>query len=214
MGRTLTYGELDACSRAFAAWLQQVAGLQQGRPRRDHAAERAAVPHRACSARSAPASPSSTPTRCTPPRELEHQLQRLRRRGDRDPRELRARAAGGDRRDPASSTSSSPASATCSASRRAPIVNYVVRHVAEAGAGVAAARARSASREALEPGHATRTSSPSTLGHDDIAFLQYTGGTTGVSKGAMLTHRNMVANVLQADAWVEPTLRPAPARDH
>jgi long-chain acyl-CoA synthetase len=35
------------------------------------------------------------------------------------------------------------------------------------------------------------------LGHEDIAFLQYTGGTTGVSKGAVLTHRNLVANVLQ-----------------
>ncbi|TCV97259.1 long-chain acyl-CoA synthetase [Luteibacter rhizovicinus] len=38
--------------------------------------------------------------------------------------------------------------------------------------------------------------------HDDVAFLQYTGGTTGVAKGAMLTHRNMVANMLQADAWI------------
>ncbi|MGH8280997.1 MAG: AMP-binding protein, partial [Gammaproteobacteria bacterium] len=40
----------------------------------------------------------------------------------------------------------------------------------------------------------------------DIAFLQYTGGTTGVAKGAMLTHRNMVANVLQASAWLGPHL--------
>jgi long-chain acyl-CoA synthetase len=40
------------------------------------------------------------------------------------------------------------------------------------------------------------------LGHDDIAFLQYTGGTTGVAKGAMLTHGNMVANMLQAGAWI------------
>jgi long-chain acyl-CoA synthetase len=39
------------------------------------------------------------------------------------------------------------------------------------------------------------------IGHDDIAYLQYTGGTTGVSKGAVLTHRNMVANVLQGRAW-------------
>ena len=43
---------------------------------------------------------------------------------------------------------------------------------------------------------------PVTTTHDDIAFLQYTGGTTGVAKGAMLTHRNMVANVLQAGAWL------------
>jgi long-chain acyl-CoA synthetase len=40
------------------------------------------------------------------------------------------------------------------------------------------------------------------INHDDLAFLQYTGGTTGVAKGAMLTHRNMVANMLQADAWI------------
>ncbi|MEM5343962.1 long-chain fatty acid--CoA ligase [Paraburkholderia azotifigens] len=39
---------------------------------------------------------------------------------------------------------------------------------------------------------------------DDVAFLQYTGGTTGVAKGATLTHRNLVANVLQSHAWVEP----------
>jgi long-chain acyl-CoA synthetase len=38
--------------------------------------------------------------------------------------------------------------------------------------------------------------------HDDIAFLQYTGGTTGVSKGAVLTNKNMVANMLQASAWI------------
>ncbi|MFV9473021.1 AMP-binding protein [Advenella sp. RU8] len=46
--------------------------------------------------------------------------------------------------------------------------------------------------------------SPPALGHNDIAFLQYTGGTTGVAKGAMLTHGNMVANVCQAYAWVKP----------
>ena len=41
-----------------------------------------------------------------------------------------------------------------------------------------------------------------TITHEDIAFLQYTGGTTGVAKGAMLTHRNMVANMQQASAWI------------
>ncbi|MFM7396428.1 MAG: AMP-binding protein [Gammaproteobacteria bacterium] len=44
------------------------------------------------------------------------------------------------------------------------------------------------------------------LTHDDLAFLQYTGGTTGVSKGAMLSHGNMVANVLQSSAWTEAVL--------
>jgi len=48
---------------------------------------------------------------------------------------------------------------------------------------------------------ASETIEPVSLGHEDIAFLQYTGGTTGVSKGAMLTHGNLVANVLQSRAW-------------
>ncbi len=46
------------------------------------------------------------------------------------------------------------------------------------------------------------------LGHDDIAFLQYTGGTTGVAKGAMLTHGNMVANMMQAGAWIGGNAKP------
>jgi len=45
------------------------------------------------------------------------------------------------------------------------------------------------------------------VGHDDIAFLQYTGGTTGVSKGAMLLHRNVLANLEQSAAWLTPFLR-------
>ena len=51
---------------------------------------------------------------------------------------------------------------------------------------------------------------PVKLGHDDIAFLQYTGGTTGVSKGAVLLHRNVIANVLQNEAWLQPTLDTLP----
>jgi long-chain acyl-CoA synthetase len=45
------------------------------------------------------------------------------------------------------------------------------------------------------------------IGHEDIAFLQYTGGTTGVAKGAMLTHRNMIANMLQAKEWLHKSLQ-------
>lgn len=51
---------------------------------------------------------------------------------------------------------------------------------------------------------------PVPLAHGDIAFLQYTGGTTGVSKGAMLTQRNLVANLLQAKAWIKPYLGEGP----
>ncbi len=50
------------------------------------------------------------------------------------------------------------------------------------------------------------------LGPQDIAFLQYTGGTTGIAKAAVLTHRNMVANVLQASAWIRPALEPGGSR--
>ena len=46
------------------------------------------------------------------------------------------------------------------------------------------------------------------LSHNDIAFLQYTGGTTGVAKGAVLTHRNLVANVLQAHEWLSIVVEP------
>lgn len=47
---------------------------------------------------------------------------------------------------------------------------------------------------------------PADLSHDDLAFLQYTGGTTGPAKGAMLSHGNLVANLQQCHAWFEPTM--------
>ncbi len=52
---------------------------------------------------------------------------------------------------------------------------------------------------------------PPSVGPDDIAVLQYTGGTTGVSKGAVLLHRNLVANILQAEVWYSPVLKKVPA---
>ena len=53
---------------------------------------------------------------------------------------------------------------------------------------------------------AAHTLAPVDVGHDDLAYLQYTGGTTGVAKGAMLTHRNIIANLQQAHAWIGPFL--------
>ncbi|HEY0746905.1 MAG TPA: AMP-binding protein, partial [Steroidobacteraceae bacterium] len=53
---------------------------------------------------------------------------------------------------------------------------------------------------------------PVTLGPADIAFLQYTGGTTGVAKAAVLTHRNMVANLLQSLVWIRPSLQAGGSR--
>jgi len=58
--------------------------------------------------------------------------------------------------------------------------------------------------QALSSGKQQQNLQKASLGFDDIAFLQYTGGTTGVAKGAMLTHGNMVANMLQAKIWLNP----------
>ena len=88
------------------------------------------------------------------------------------------------------------------------IVNYVVRNVKKMvpafelpGAvrfNDAVAQGRSMSFKAAQ------------VGPDDIAVLQYTGGTTGVSKGAVLLHRNLVANILQSEAWYQPALTKIP----
>ncbi|MCX7255982.1 MAG: long-chain-fatty-acid--CoA ligase [Polaromonas sp.] len=89
------------------------------------------------------------------------------------------------------------------------LVNYVVRHVKKLvppfnlpntvrfNDALAQGRRASFRRVDIKP--------------DDIAVLQYTGGTTGVSKGAVLLHRNVVANVLQAEAWNRPAMDKVPA---
>jgi long-chain acyl-CoA synthetase len=66
--------------------------------------------------------------------------------------------------------------------------------------------------EALSAGRGLTFKKP-IIAPGDVAFLQYTGGTTGVSKGAMLLHRNIVANVLQNDAWLQPALNAPPHVD-
>jgi long-chain acyl-CoA synthetase len=84
------------------------------------------------------------------------------------------------------------------------IVNLVVRkvkkmvppYVLEGAVSFKAALAEGAGKPMTTPA----------LGHDDIAFLQYTGGTTGVSKGAMLLHRNIIAALLQYEAWLGPVM--------
>ncbi|MBA5690177.1 long-chain fatty acid--CoA ligase [Rugamonas apoptosis] len=81
------------------------------------------------------------------------------------------------------------------------LVNFVVRKVKKMVPAYALPKAISF-KQVLAEG-ARLTLKPVKQGHDDIAFLQYTGGTTGVSKGAVLLHRNVVANVLQNEAWLQ-----------
>ena len=64
-------------------------------------------------------------------------------------------------------------------------------------------------KEALRIGGGHHFQKPD-IGLDDIAFLQYTGGTTGVSKGAVLLHRNILSNVNQIEAWLNPGLKQKP----
>ncbi len=85
------------------------------------------------------------------------------------------------------------------------IVNAVVRHVKKLVPAWSLPGAINF-KTALAAGRA-HGFQPVALTQDDIAFLQYTGGTTGVSKGAMLTHANIASNVMQAHAWIKPVVR-------
>jgi long-chain acyl-CoA synthetase len=91
------------------------------------------------------------------------------------------------------------------------IVNFVVRNVKKM---VPAFSLPNAVRfkDALSQG-ANMKLTPVELNASDVAFLQYTGGTTGVSKGATLTHRNIVGNLLQNEAWAQPRLKTLPPNE-
>ncbi len=88
------------------------------------------------------------------------------------------------------------------------IVNLVVRHVKKMVPAFALPNAVRF-KDVLAQGE-RMTFTPVQATSSDVAFLQYTGGTTGVSKGATLTHRNVIANVLQSEAWSQPALSRPP----
>ena len=82
------------------------------------------------------------------------------------------------------------------------IFNFVVKHIKKMIPAYNIPRAVSFNYALEEGGESTLHNVE--LNHDSIAFLQYTGGTTGVAKGAILTHGNLVANVMQAYVWIAP----------
>jgi long-chain acyl-CoA synthetase len=203
MDRTLTYRDLDRLSRAFAAYLQQVAGLQKG--------DRIAImlpnilqyPVAIAGAFRAGLTVVNTNPLYTP-RELEHQL---RDSGAKAILILENFATTLEQviEETGIETVIVTGIGDMLPFPKSVIVNFVLRHVKKQvpeyslPGSVGFTEAMSKGRyENLEP---------VALGHEDIAFLQYTGGTTGVSKGAVLTHRNMAANVLQTRAWMGPSLR-------
>jgi len=85
------------------------------------------------------------------------------------------------------------------------IVNLVVKYVKKMVPGFSLPMQVNF-RHALKQGSKHKLV-PVASDHDDLAFLQYTGGTTGVAKGAMLTNRNMIANMQQASAWIKGTIK-------
>lgn len=91
------------------------------------------------------------------------------------------------------------------------IVNLVVRKVKKMVPAYSLPGAVSFN-DAVSAGRSQKFTKPA-IGPESVAFLQYTGGTTGVSKGATLLHRNVVANVLQNDAWLQPALAKPPHVD-
>jgi long-chain acyl-CoA synthetase len=203
MGRTLTYAQLDALSRGFGAWLQAGAGLEPG--------ARVAIMMPNCLqypvALFGALRAGFVVVNCNPlytPRELEHQLKdsgaeaivilenfckTLQAVIDRTGVRKVVTTQLGD-------LLGFPKSA---------ITNYVVKRVKKLVPEWSIPGTISMGA-ALGAGRGMRLGEPP-LGHDDLAFLQYTGGTTGVSKGAMLTHGNLVSNLLQTSAWWGPRMR-------
>jgi long-chain acyl-CoA synthetase len=200
MGKTITFGELDKLSRDFAAWLQ-ARGLAKG--------ARVAIMMPNCLqypvAMFGILRSGCTVVNVNPlytPRELEHQLTDagaevivILENFGHVLQEVRSRT-------PLKHVIVTSLGEMLGV--KGVIVNLVVRKVKKMVPAYDLPGAISF-KEALKEGDGKPMTTPP-LGHDDIAFLQYTGGTTGVSKGAMLLHRNIIAALLQYEAWLGPAI--------
>ncbi len=198
MDVTLTYGDLDELSRRFGAWLQHTAGLHRG--------DRVALmmpnilqyPVAILGVLRAGFTVVNTNPLYTA-RELEHQLKDSGAKAivilENFAHVLQEVVARTDVKHVIVTGVGDLLGFPKSA-----LVNYVLRHVRKQ---VPKYELPGALRlnDVLRAGRSQKLDAVD-VGHEDIAFLQYTGGTTGVSKGAILTHRNMVANVLQAGSWL------------
>jgi len=205
MDRTLTFGDVDRLSRQFAAYLQKVAGLQKG--------DRIAImlpnilqyPVAIAAAFRAGLTIVNTNPLYTP-RELEHQLK------DSGARAILilenfAHTLQQVIHETGVETVIVTGVGDLFPFPKSLLVNFALRHVKKQVPEYALPGSVGFN-EALSKGKFENLEAVP-LTHDDVAFLQYTGGTTGVSKGAVLTHRNMVSNVLQSEAWMGPELRGA-----
>jgi long-chain acyl-CoA synthetase len=208
MGKELTFGETDSLSRAFAAYLQGL-GLAKG----DRVAIMMPNVPQYPVAVAAVLRAGFVVVNVNPlytPRELEHQLKdsgskaiiiienfaaTLQQCIAATPVQHVVLAAMGD----------------LLGGLKGAIVNYVVRKVKKM---VPAYSLPGAVRfnDAIAQGSRSTARKPE-IKPDDVAVLQYTGGTTGVSKGAVLLHRNIVANVLQSEAWNQPMMGKVPANE-
>ena len=200
MGKTLTYGELDAVSIQFASYLQNVLKLPKGTRVAVMLPNLLQYPVAVFGILRAGCVVVNVNPLYTP-RELEYQL-------NDSGAEVLLVAENFARvvqdtlpRTPALKTIVVTGIGDMLGWFKAPVVNFVVKHIKKLVPKWKLPEVVQF-RAAMKAG-AAEVFVPVSLGHDDLAFLQYTGGTTGVAKGAMLLHKNIIANMLQAGAWIK-----------